>query len=262
MAIIAPGMFLSQPPTASSASSDCPRHTVSMLSAMTSRDTRLHFIPSVPMLMPSLTVMVPNICGMPPAARIAASAASERSPSPALQGVMVLCPLATPTIGFAKSSSSKPTARSMARLGARWSPWVTTCERRFGAREGGLGVSVGASAMRDPPGRAWAARGPRRSAGGSTDTEVRALYSPGYAPAPRGEARSGRGVCGLWVGAWRERRVAASASSAERCGGRLAANGWLASQASTASTAGLVEGGGPTRRPPWRACRAGRRSAR
>jgi len=37
---------------------------------------------------------------------------------PALQGFIVLWPLATPTIGFSKSPSPKPTARSMARLGS------------------------------------------------------------------------------------------------------------------------------------------------
>ena len=35
-----------------------------MESAITSRETSEYFIPSVPMEMPSLTVMVPKICGM------------------------------------------------------------------------------------------------------------------------------------------------------------------------------------------------------
>src|SRR6266853_5295998 len=43
---------------------------------------------------------------------------------PALQGFMVEWPFATPTIAFWKSSSPKPTARSIARLGERASPWV------------------------------------------------------------------------------------------------------------------------------------------
>jgi hypothetical protein len=34
---------------------------------MTSRETSEYFIPSVPIEMPSLTVMVPNICGIAPA---------------------------------------------------------------------------------------------------------------------------------------------------------------------------------------------------
>ena len=79
-------------------------------------------MPSVPIEMPSATVMVPKVWGMPPAARIASAAALESSPSPALQGVMSLWAFATPTMGFVKSPSSKPTARNMARLGARLSP--------------------------------------------------------------------------------------------------------------------------------------------
>jgi len=99
-------------------------HAVSIESAMTSRETSEYFIPSVPIEIPSLTVIVPNICGMAPAARTAASARWASSSSPALQGVMVLWALAMPTIGFPKSPSPKPTARSMARLGARWTPSV------------------------------------------------------------------------------------------------------------------------------------------
>src|SRR5665213_621961 len=41
-----------------------------------------------------------------------------------LQGVISLQAEDTPTMGFLKSSSLKPTARSMARLGARLSPSV------------------------------------------------------------------------------------------------------------------------------------------
>ena len=50
---------------------------VSIESAMTSRETSEYFIPSVPIEIPSLTVMVPKICGMAPAARTAASARSR-----------------------------------------------------------------------------------------------------------------------------------------------------------------------------------------
>ena len=38
-----------------------------MASAITSLLTREYFIPSVPIEMPSLTVMVPKVWGMPPA---------------------------------------------------------------------------------------------------------------------------------------------------------------------------------------------------
>ena len=43
---------------------------------------------------------------------------------PALHGFIVEWPLATPTIGFSKSPSPKPTARSIARLGERATPAV------------------------------------------------------------------------------------------------------------------------------------------
>ena len=61
IAISAPGMFLSQPPTDSTPSMHWARHTVSIESAITSRLTSEHFIPCVPIEMPSLTVMVPKV---------------------------------------------------------------------------------------------------------------------------------------------------------------------------------------------------------
>ena len=67
IAIKQPGIFLSQPATVISPSIRSPKVTTSMESAMTSRLTREAFIPSVPMEMPSLTVMVPNSKGMPSA---------------------------------------------------------------------------------------------------------------------------------------------------------------------------------------------------
>src|SRR5215831_14988326 len=50
---------------------------------------------------------------------------------PALHGFIVLCPFATPTIGFSKSSSPKPTARSIARFGERATPCVMIRLRRL-----------------------------------------------------------------------------------------------------------------------------------
>ena len=64
MAIIAPGIFLSQPPITITPSMRAALQTVSMESAITSRETSENFMPSVPMEIPSLTVMVPKICGM------------------------------------------------------------------------------------------------------------------------------------------------------------------------------------------------------
>ena len=67
IAIIAPGMFLSQPPTATTPSMLWAPQAVSIESAMTSRETSEYFIPSVPIEIPSLTVMVPKTCGIAPA---------------------------------------------------------------------------------------------------------------------------------------------------------------------------------------------------
>ena len=51
-------------------------------------------------------VGVPKTCALPPASSMPAIAASASFCRPELQGVMVLWPLATPTIGFLKSPSS------------------------------------------------------------------------------------------------------------------------------------------------------------
>jgi hypothetical protein len=83
-------MFLSHPPIATTPSILCAPQAVSMESAMTSRETSEYFMPSVPIEMPSLTVMVPKSCGIPPAPRTADSAHRARRSSPALHGVMVL----------------------------------------------------------------------------------------------------------------------------------------------------------------------------
>ena len=76
IAIMAPGMFLSHPPTTRTPSMLWALQAVSIESAITSRETREYFIPSVPIEMPSLTVMVPNIWGIVPAARSASTARS------------------------------------------------------------------------------------------------------------------------------------------------------------------------------------------
>src|ERR1019366_1957147 len=78
------------------------------------------------MAMPSETAMVTNSRGKPPAARtpslaLWASRASER-----LQGVTSFQVEATPTWGLSKSASVMPTARSIARDGARRRPSVTS----------------------------------------------------------------------------------------------------------------------------------------
>jgi len=47
-------------------------------------------MPSVPIEMPSLTVIVPKSCGMAPASRRAPTARLARLSNPELQGVIVL----------------------------------------------------------------------------------------------------------------------------------------------------------------------------
>ncbi len=105
IAIMPPGMFLSQPPMTMTPSIHCPLTQVSMPSAITSRLTSEYFIPSVPMPMPSEMVGTPNACELALHSAIAAIAASASFCRPELQGVMVEWPLATPTIGLSKSSS-------------------------------------------------------------------------------------------------------------------------------------------------------------
>ncbi len=69
-AITTPGMVLSQPQMATTASKACARTNSSIESAITSRDTSEAFIPSVPIVIPSEIVIVSNSIGVPPAARM------------------------------------------------------------------------------------------------------------------------------------------------------------------------------------------------
>ena len=82
MAIMPPGMFLSQPPITSTPSMLCPCTAVSIESAITSRETREYFMPSVPIEMPSETVMVPKVCGIAPAFFAAVSARTAENVQP------------------------------------------------------------------------------------------------------------------------------------------------------------------------------------
>jgi hypothetical protein len=78
------------------------------------------------MEMPSETEIVPNSSGKPPAARTPSLARLASRSSDRLHGVISFQDDATPIWGLAKSSSSMPTARSMARAGALASPSVTS----------------------------------------------------------------------------------------------------------------------------------------
>ncbi len=75
-------------------------------------------MPGVPLAMPSETVIVLNRTLLPPAPSAPAPACLASPSMCMLHGVTMLQVEAMPTCGLAKSSSLKPTARSMARLGA------------------------------------------------------------------------------------------------------------------------------------------------
>src|SRR5699024_5166008 len=68
--------------------------------------------------MPSETDTVLKIIGAPPASRAPCLTRFAKSLKCILQGVTSLHVLALPIIGFLKSSSVNPTARSIARFGA------------------------------------------------------------------------------------------------------------------------------------------------
>src|SRR5262249_7818128 len=88
-------------------------------------------MPWWPIMMASVAVGAPKIWGTPPAARMPSMALRASRSRWALHGVMSLNSEATPIIGRLKSSSRKPTARSMARFGARPMPAVVSELRRF-----------------------------------------------------------------------------------------------------------------------------------
>ena len=80
--------------------------TSSMLSAITSRETRLVFIPSVPIVMPSEIAIVLNSIGVPPAARMPSLTLAASARRWKLHGIVSIHVLATPMIGLLSASSS------------------------------------------------------------------------------------------------------------------------------------------------------------
>src|SRR6185312_13807060 len=128
MAMSAPGMFLSQPPMATNPSMPAQPTTVSMESAMTSRETREYFMPSLPMEMPSEMVMVLKTMALPPFSFAPFSASSASLSMCMLHGVTLLQVEAMPMMGLEKSSGLKPTGYSMARAAARSGPSTRTLE--------------------------------------------------------------------------------------------------------------------------------------
>src|ERR1700727_3100189 len=87
-------------------------------------------MPGVPMEIPSDTVIVLKVTAFAPAPSAPAATRRVRSSICILQGVKLLHVDATPTCGFSKSASPKPTARSIDRLGACFSPSTTRREWR------------------------------------------------------------------------------------------------------------------------------------
>src|SRR5437868_7244443 len=123
-----PGIFLSHPPMATKASNPSHPATVSIESAMTSRETREYFIPSVPIEMPSEMVIVPKMIALPPASLTPTDASTASLSICMLHGVTMLQVEAMPIWDFLKSSVEKPTAWSIARLAARSAPSTTEAE--------------------------------------------------------------------------------------------------------------------------------------
>ena len=120
----APGMVLSQATSATMPSNMWPRATSSIESAMRSRLTSDAFIPSVPMVMPSLIAMVLYSIGVPPACRMPSATSTASSRNLKLHGMVPIQVFAMPMIGFFMSSSVRPMAFRNARAGARSLPCV------------------------------------------------------------------------------------------------------------------------------------------
>jgi hypothetical protein len=89
------------------------------------------------MEMPSETATVMNSSGKPPAARTPSLARLARRSSGMLHGVSSFHDEHTPTCGLSQSPSPIPTARNIARAGARVLPSVTSKLR--GLLEDGMG---------------------------------------------------------------------------------------------------------------------------
>ena len=127
-----PGIVLSHPLSAITASNRKPRVHNSMESAITSRLTSEQRIASVPIEMPSETEMVLNSNGTPPAARTPSLTFSASFSRWTVHGLASIQVLAMATSGlWCSSSSPRPTARNIARAPARDWPSVMMPERIF-----------------------------------------------------------------------------------------------------------------------------------
>src|SRR5476649_443264 len=114
IAIRQPGMFLSQPGSDTLASYHCAPITVSIESAIRSRDWSEKLMPSVPIEMPSLTPIVLKRMPTMPAAATPSFTFSASASRCMLQGLPSYHTLAMPTCGFCMSASDMPVAYSIA----------------------------------------------------------------------------------------------------------------------------------------------------
>ena len=103
-----PGIVLSQALSAMTPSKRWPRATSSIESAMTSRETRLVFMPLVPIVMPSEMAIVLSSIGVPPASRMPSLTFAASARRWKLQGIVSIHVEATPMIGRSIASLSKP----------------------------------------------------------------------------------------------------------------------------------------------------------
>ena len=105
-AITVPGIVLSHPLTATTASNMWASHTSSIESAITSRLASEAFIPSVPIVIPSEIAIVFSSIGVPPAARMPSLTFAPSARRWKLHGIVSIQVFATATIGLLSASSS------------------------------------------------------------------------------------------------------------------------------------------------------------
>ena len=105
-AITVPGIVLSQPLIATSASKRWRAATSSIESAISSRETSEVCMPQVPIVMPSEIAIVLSSIGVPPAARMPSLTFAASARRWKLHGIVSIHGAATPMIGFARASPS------------------------------------------------------------------------------------------------------------------------------------------------------------
>ena len=93
-------------------------------------------MPEVPIEVPSETAIVLNSIGVPPASRIPRFTSWASSRWFRLHGIVSIHVVATPMIGFARSSSVKPVPFSIDRAPARSGPSVSSALLRLAGSVG------------------------------------------------------------------------------------------------------------------------------